>query len=171
MEEVKTAWHWWWGWETEKVENWLEEMERDGWSLFELEYFILHFKFKKVESRKMRYCIDHQNKVDDNYFELFKEDGWELVDDAISWFIWRKSYESKRPSIYSDTKSLIERNNQQIRNMSIITLITIILLYFVIISDFKLISPVLVVPIAFFIVKIIQLNRNNKKLKQNAIKC
>lgn len=119
----------------------------------------------------MRYCIDHQNKVDDNYFELFKEDGWELVDHAISWFIWRKSYSTKRPSIYSDTKSLIERNNQQIRNMSIITLFTLILLYFVLISNFKLISAVLMIPIVFFIVKIIQLNRNNKKLKQNAIKC
>lgn len=35
MKEIKTTWHWWWGWESEKIENWLEEMELAGWSLFE----------------------------------------------------------------------------------------------------------------------------------------
>ena len=82
--------------------------------------------------------------VEDNYFELFKEDGWELVDNKMGpWFIWRKPYEDEKPNIYTDTKSLIERNNRQIRTISFGVLITLILLYIVLINNFdnsKLIS-------------------------------
>ena len=71
------------GWEIEKFENWLEEMEWGGWNLSKVDY-ILRFKFAKGKSRKMRYCVDHQNNVENNYFELFKEDGWVLVDEEGS---------------------------------------------------------------------------------------
>ena len=75
----------------------------------------MRLKFKKGESRKIRYCLDYQSRIDDNYFELFKEDGWKLVDNKIGpRFIWRKSYEDEKPHIYTDTKSLIERNNRQL---------------------------------------------------------
>ena len=175
MKEVKTVWRMWGGWNIEKVENWLEEMEQNGWSLFKFDFTMMRFKFKKGKSGKIRYCLDYQMNVEDNYFELFKEDGWELVDYTISpWYIWRKSYEDKRPRIYTDTKSLIERNNRQIRNISIGAFISLILLYIVLISDFdktKLLSALLILSLVFYGYLIVQLYRYNKKLKQNAIKC
>ena len=47
MKEVKTVWHWWWGWNIEKVENWLEEMEKNGWNLIKVDFTKMRFKFKK----------------------------------------------------------------------------------------------------------------------------
>jgi hypothetical protein len=174
MKEEKTVWHWWTGWEIEKFENWLEEKEREEWNLSKVDY-ILRFRFEKGESRKMRYCVDYQNSVEDNYFELFKEDGWVLVDEKIApWYIWRKSYEDERPNIYTDTKSLIERNNRQIRNVIIGVFISLILLYFVLIGNFdgtKLISTVLIMSFVFYGYLMAQYYRYNKKLKQDAIKC
>ena len=174
MKEIKTVWRWWTGWEIEKVENWLEEMEQDGWNLSKVDY-ILRFKFEKGESRKMRYCVDHQNKVEDNYFELFKEDGWVLMDEKIApWYIWRKSYEDERPDIYTDTKSLIERNNRQIRNIFIGVFISLFLLYLVLIGNFdstKLISALLIISLVFYGYLTAQYYWYNKKLKQNAIRC
>lgn len=175
MKEVKTVWRMWGGWDIEKVENWLEDMEQNGWSLFKFDFTMMRFKFKEVESRKVRYCLDYQMNVEDNYYELFKEDGWELVDYTISpWYVWRKPYEDNKPSIYTDTISLIERNNRQIRNISIGALISLILLYIVLINDFdktKIISVLLILSLVFYGYLIIQIHRYNKKLKQNAIKC
>jgi hypothetical protein len=175
MKEVKTVWRMWGGWDIEKVENWLEDMEQNGWSLFKFDFTMMRFKFKKVKSRKVRYCLDYQMNVEDNYYELFKDDGWELVDYTISpWYVWRKPYEDNKPSIYTDTISLIERNNRQIRNISIGALISLILLYIVLINDFdktKLIFVLLILSLVFYGYLIIQIHRYNKKLKQNAIKC
>ena len=171
---VKTVWHWWWGWNTEKVENWLEAMERKGWHLVKVDFAQIKFSFKKGESRKVRYCFDFPMNDKENYFEIFKEDGWKLMDNKIGpWFIWSKSYQNERPNIYTDTKSLIERNNRQIRNISIGALISLILLYIMIISDFyetKLISALLILSLVFYVYLIIKLYRYNKKLKQNTIK-
>jgi hypothetical protein len=174
MNDIKTVWRWWVGWKIEELENWLEEMEQNEWSLFKFD-FNLRFKFKKGESRKIRYCIDFQSKVNDNYYEIFKEDSWELVDNKSGiWFIWRKPYEDERPNIYTDTKSLIERNNRQIRNVIIGVFISLILLYFVLIGNFdgtKLISTVLIMSFVFYGYLMAQYYRYNKKLKQDAIKC
>lgn len=174
MKEEKIVWRWWTGWEIEKVENWLEEMEQDGWNLSKVDY-ILRFKFEKGKSRKMRYCVDYQNNVEDNYFELFIEDGWVLMDEKIApWYIWRKSYENERPAIYTDTKSLVERNNRQIRNVFIGVFLSLVLLYVVLIGNFdstKLISALLIMSLVFYGYLIAQYYRYNKKLKQNEIKC
>lgn len=175
MKEVKTVWRMWGGWEVEKMENWLEEMELNGCSLFKFDFTMMRFQFKKGEGRKMRYCFDYQSNVGDEYFEIFKEDGWELTDDTISpWYVWRKAYEDKRPSIYTDTRSLIERNNRQIRNIGLGVLISLILLYLVLITGFdntKVISLLLILSIVFYGYLIAQIYQYNKKLKHNAIKC
>lgn len=136
---------------------------------------MMRFQFKKHEGRKMRYCFDYQSNVGNDYFEIFKEDGWELVDDTISpWHIWRKYYDDKRPSIYTDTRSLIERNNRQIRNIGFGALISLILLYLTLVTGFdntNLIPVLLILSLIFFGYLIARIYQYNKKLKLNAIKC
>jgi hypothetical protein len=175
MKNVKTAWHWWWGWNTEKVENWLEEMEKKGWHLVKVDFAQIKFSFKKGQSRKVRYCFDFPMNDEDNYFEIFKEDGWKLMDNKIGpWFIWSKSYQNERPNIYTDTKSLIERNNRQIKTVIFGVFVTLFLLSVLLISNFdttKLISALLIMSLVFYGYIITKLYQNNKKLKQNAIKC
>jgi hypothetical protein len=175
MKEVKTVWRMWGGWEIEKMENWMEEMEQKGWTLFKYDFTMMRFQFKKEESRKVRYCFDYQSNVGADYFDIFSDDGWELVNETISpWYIWRKSYDDKKPRIYTDTRSLIERNNRQIRNISLGALISLILLYLVLITGFdntKLISTLLIIFIVFFGYLIAQLYQYNKKLKTTTIKC
>ena len=175
MKEVKTVWRWWWGWNTEKIENWLEEMEKKGWNLIKIDLFQTRFTFKKGKSRKMRYCWDYPNYTGDNYFEIFKEDGWESMDNKMGpWFIWRKPYDDERPNIYTDKKSLIEKNNRQIRTVIFGVVVTLILLAIVLIVNFslsKLISAILILSMVFYGYIIVKLYQYNKKLKINAIKC
>jgi len=175
MGEVKTVWHWWWGWNTQKVEYWLEEMERKGWNLTKVDFAQVRFSFKKGKVRKMRYCWDYPSMPGENYFELFKEDGWESMDNKRGpWFIWRKPYEEERPNIYTDKKSLIEKNNRQIRTVIFGLVVTLILLSVVLIFNFslsKFISTILILSMVFYGYIIVQLYQYNKKLKTNAIKC
>ena len=174
MGETKTAWHWWWGWDPEKIEKWLEEMELDGWNLISVGFAYIVFKFEKGESRKMSYCVDYQINVGNNYFELFKEDGWELTDDKIiPWYIWRKPYENEKPDIYTDTKSLIERNNRLLKTVGILVLLEIFIFYRTSVGGSDEIKSIMMILISLTLVFIgyvtAQLYRCNKKLKESEI--
>jgi hypothetical protein len=172
MEKIKTVWRWWWGWNPEKIENWLELMENEGWHLSKLDFNYIRFKFENGESRKIRYCVDYQINVQENYFELFKEDGWELVDDkSVPWFIWRKSYQDERPHIYTDTKSLIERNNRQIWTVGLVVPVEIFVFYMVLehSSGEIWLLALLFLIIVFLGYVTLQLYRYNKKLEKNEI--
>lgn len=175
MKDIKIVWHWWWGWNTEKVENWLEEMEKKGLNLIKVDFAQYRYTFKKGKVRKMRYCFDYPAYVKDNYFEIFSEDGWESMDNKMGpWFIWRKPYEDERPNIYTDTKSLIEKTGRQIRTVIFGVLVTLFLLFLVLISNFdstKVISALLIISLVFYGYIIARLYQYNKKLKMNAIKC
>lgn len=175
MKDDKVFWHWWWGWNTEKMETWLEEMENKGYHLFKIDFAQIRFTFRKGESKKMRYCFDFPSYVEDSYFEIFKEDGWELMDNKMGpWFIWRKSYQNERPNIYTDTKSLIERTRRQIRTVIFGIVVTLIIISIVLISNFygsKVISALLTLSIVFYCYIIAKLYKYNKKLKLNAVKC
>jgi hypothetical protein len=175
MKDVKTVWHWWWGWNTEKVENWLEEMENKGYNLVKVDFAQVRFSFKKGNVRKMRYCWDYPKNPGDHYFEIFSEDGWESMDNKMGpWFIWRKPYENERPNIYTDTKSLIEKTSRQIRTVIFGVFVTLFILLLVFIGNFdstKVISVLLILSLVFYGYIIARLYQYKKKLKQNAIKC
>jgi len=175
MKEEKTVWRMWGGWEIEKMENWLEEMEMEGWALYKFDFTMMRFKFKKSESRKARYCFDYQSNVGDDYYGIFQEDGWELVDETISpWHIWRKPYQDNRPGIFTDTRSLVERNNRQIRNITLAAIISLILLYIEWITGLSyagIIPILLIFSLIFYAYLITRIHQHNKKLKNNAIKC
>ncbi|OEC85832.1 MULTISPECIES: DUF2812 domain-containing protein [Methanobacterium] len=173
MGETKTACHWWWGWNPEKIENWLEEMELNGWNLVSVGFAYIVFKFEKGESRKMRYCVDYQINVGNNYFELFKADGWELADDKIiPWYIWRKPYENERQSIYTDTKSLIERNNRLIKTVGILVPLEIVVFYLLLEHNSGIVwALVFIVLILTFLGYVTaQLYLYNKKLEKSEIR-
>lgn len=173
MNETKTVWRWWWGWHPEKIENWLEEMEQDGWHLAKVDVNYLRFKFEKGESRKISYCVDYQLNVQENYFQLFKEDDWELVDDKnVPWFIWRKPYQDERPHIYTDTKSLIERNNRQMWTVGILLPVEIFIFCMVLMHGS---AEIWVLAMLFLVILLLgyvtlQLYRHNKKLENNEIR-
>lgn len=79
MSTLKTSWYLWWGWNPEKVEDWLEDMESKGWNLYQVDMLATRFKFKKDASQKVRYCVDYQPNIETQYIKLFNDDGWELI--------------------------------------------------------------------------------------------
>lgn len=128
MKETMKATKWWWGWEPEKIENWLEEMEAQGWHV---DYGIglgTTFFFTRGEPRKMRYCADYQNKVTSEYSRIFHDVGWELVYSHMGWYIWRMPYEEERPEIYTDMGATVDRNKRLMLMLGVVGMLQILVI-------------------------------------------
>ncbi len=123
MSDVKRVFKWWWAWSHDRIENWLEEMEAQGWNLFHVDCIAVRFHFTKGKSRRMRYCTDYQPKIDPEYKNVFFDAGWELVYSENGWYIWRMEYQGTRPEAYSDVDSLIERNKRFIWIISMLCIV------------------------------------------------
>lgn len=101
---------WWWAWDYEMIENWLEEMEGQGWTLIDTNLKGVFFNFERSKPAKARYCIDYQTKLTPEYIRIITDDGWKLYPVGMGWYILRKEYEDVRPDLYNDFDSLITRN-------------------------------------------------------------
>ena len=171
MREVKTAWRLWWEWNPERIENWLEEMAREGWLLFQVDFASLRFKFIRGEANQIRYSTDYQENPGDDYFKLFKDDGWELVWSGIfGWYIWRKPFSGERPNIYTDKETIINRTKRSIRVTWTLLLFNILLLLLIFVlgpglnkieEAIGLTATLLlaIIPLVFIIVQLIRYNR------------
>ncbi|MDF2534844.1 MAG: hypothetical protein K0R18_1001 [Bacillales bacterium] len=176
MKILKTSWYLWWGWNPEKVESWLELMEEKGWNLYQVDMMATRFKFKKDESKKVRYCVDYQSNIESQYIKIFNDDGWELVwSDDFGWYIWKKVYINERPSIYTDYISLIDRNNRLINVLKPIFFLLIFFFIFLIIpmidtNFFKFLFWFYIFILSLYTLIFYQIKKYNKKLKENTIR-
>lgn len=117
---------WWWAWDYEEIENWLENMEKNGLRLIGTNVKGLLFSFEKCKSAKARYCIDYQSKLTPEYLAIINDDGWQLYQIGLGWYILRKEYEDERPDLYTDFESLIARNKALLAWISIALIVEII---------------------------------------------
>src|SRR5262245_53049301 len=114
MSEIKKVFRGWTGAKPEIIGDWLEKMEAEGWHLFRVTWGGTRFHFHRGEPRKMRYCVDYQNTTDPNYVGIFEDAGWEKMLSYAGWYFWRMPYSDKKPEIFTDLDSLIERNKRLI---------------------------------------------------------
>ncbi|MDF2722285.1 MAG: hypothetical protein K0Q59_1960 [Paenibacillus sp.] len=112
MSNTKRVTKWWWAWEPERLELWLEQMAAQGWHLVKVKWGATRFYFEKGEPQQVRFGLDYQTKQDPNYKVIFQDAGWEFMYGASGWYIWKMPYSGTRPAIYTDLDSMIERNNR-----------------------------------------------------------
>jgi len=112
--------------------------------------------------------VDYQPKTEEDYLSLFDEDGWEMKwTGAGGWYLWRKPYTAERPDIFTDSNSLIERNNRLIKLLKPLFFMLIIFFMMLLVSDkrFQWLLWFYVPLIALYIFMLAQLQKYNKKLK------
>jgi hypothetical protein len=142
MEKIK-KFKWWWGWNSQEIENWLEKMALSGYRLTDVTSIGVFFSFEKAQCKKTRYCIDYQQEIGPSYIENLTDNGWEIIKMGSGWYICCKEYEGDRPDLFTDFDTLISRNNK---------------LMFVIISSglpFFLISPFILMFIGISIIRLV----------------
>lgn len=106
---------WWWAWEHEEIEKWLEEMENSGLKLVDVSWDGIKFSFEKAKPRKTKFCVDYQTKLTPQYIALVRDDSWDIYKMGFGWYILRKEYDDEEPIFYNDFEPLIQRNKKLIK--------------------------------------------------------
>ena len=116
METMKIR-KWFFVWDYDKMEAWLNGMAMEGWALDEVG--ICEFRF--VRSEPGEYGVRVQMGVcDENYERLLKEDGVEKVGFLGPWGFYRKKTEDGPFELYSDIDSRIDHINKIARVLTVI---------------------------------------------------
>ncbi|ETI67089.1 DUF2812 domain-containing protein [Neobacillus vireti] len=103
-----------WMYAPDKLEQWLEEMEEQGYNLYRVSKTGTVFHFFIGRPRKVCYCADYQNIADESYFDIHREAGWKSVFKSFGslqkWSIWVREYSEgkERPQIYSDKSNQLK---------------------------------------------------------------
>ncbi|QKY70724.1 DUF2812 domain-containing protein [Lentibacillus sp. CBA3610] len=111
---VKTKWKFGWNYEPDKLKQWLEKMEQDGYNLVRISMAGVRFHFVAGKPRNVSYNADYQTTRNQNYFAIHKEAGWRLMYTSGSfqtkWAIWAKEYQDSEepPQLYSDSKHMLK---------------------------------------------------------------
>lgn len=95
-----------WAWDDYKEEAWLRQMAQSGWHLVQVRLFT--YIFVAGEPRDFVYRLDFipTDKKKDEYFQLFRDAGWEHVDKLIGWEYWRKEAKAgESTEIFTDVES------------------------------------------------------------------
>jgi hypothetical protein len=113
MEKEKlTKCKWFWAWEDEKEEKWLEAMSRNGWHL-DNPGLPCVYHFIKGEPRDYSYRLDFRTgslKNLQEYLQICRDAGWEMVGRMSTWYYFRKECrEGEKPEFYSDKDSKIQK--------------------------------------------------------------
>lgn len=102
---------WFWGWQDDKQEAWLEEMSREGLQMTNIKAFGRYvFKVDTTKEYVYRMDFDRTSGRDSDYFRLIEEAGWERVIQVLGWQYWRKeTSEGKSAEIFTDNESKIKK--------------------------------------------------------------
>lgn len=104
MSETKTMHKWFWVWEFEKEERWLNEMAQEGWSLKKASFCT--YVFEKTEPGE--YIIRVETLDNSSDFENFMEElGAESVGRCFRWGYFRRKSELGEFDMFSDIDSRI----------------------------------------------------------------
>ena len=89
MSETKTVFHFFTIADFEEEELWLREQHNRGWKLTNAAVFL--YTFEKCAPEDVIYRLDYKNGEEtEDYFQMFREYGWEYFDQNAGWLYFRK---------------------------------------------------------------------------------
>lgn len=103
---------WFWAWEDEKEEKWLEAMSQNGWHL-ENPGLPCVYHFIKGEPRDYSYRLDFRTgsfKSLQEYLQICRDADWEMLGRMSSWYYFRKECQgTEKPEFFSDNDSKVQK--------------------------------------------------------------
>ena len=104
MGNSRTIRKWFWVWEFEKEENWLNEMALNGWVLEIVGFCTYHFVRREPEEYTVRL---EMRPYDESYVQFMEETGAEFVGRMMMWIYFRKKTADGPFDLFSDIDSRI----------------------------------------------------------------
>ena len=106
MAERKTIRKWFWVWDFEEQERWLNEMAEEGWALTGVGF--CRYEFEKTEPNEYTIRLELK-QPDDNYISFVEETGAEYIGKApASWLFFRRKSELGQFDLISGIDSKIQ---------------------------------------------------------------
>lgn len=103
----------------EEEEIWLCNQHKNGWKLSKI-ITPCFYIFEKCTPENVAYRLDYKNNEEtDNYFQIFRDYGWEHIGRCFGWLYFRKPLGEtdsvQEGEIFSDNESRIDMINHVIK--------------------------------------------------------
>ncbi len=109
MKEIKTIYKWFWVWDFDKEELWLNKMANQGWVLDGVSFC----RYRFVQCQAEEYIVRlEMHSYDQNYIEFMSETGAEYIGRMVQWIYFRKKISDGEFNIFSDLDSKIAHLNR-----------------------------------------------------------
>jgi len=177
---------WFWPWQDEKEEAWLEKMSQEGLHLKSVQLPCIYY-FDTGQPRQFAYRLDYiatdKDKMQE-YLQIFQDAGWEYLGEMSNWRYWRKLVApGETPEIFTDIESKLRKYRRLLGYMGFFLFFLVFMglnIFFhqprgdsdsrFWISVLYLVAGVLyAVVIPMYVVVVIQLLRRINQLKKKAI--
>lgn len=109
MAERMTQYKWFWAWDFDKEERWLNEMASNGWVLVGVGF--CRYTFERCEPGEYSIRLEMRD-YDDNYISFIEETGAEYIGRWFRWQFFRKRSECGQFDLYSDIDSKLSHLNR-----------------------------------------------------------
>jgi hypothetical protein len=112
-QEIVRKSKWFWPWQDDKEEAWLEEMSHQGLHLKQAQ-IMAQYDFVPGQPTDYTYRLDFQSSFQkqkkDEYLRLFSDTGWEHLGEMNGWQYFRKISQSGEASeIFTDPETKIQK--------------------------------------------------------------
>jgi len=124
MKEYLKIHKWFWVWEFEKEEQWLNTMAQSGWLLNEVGFCTYQF----IPCTPGEYTVRLEMRDHDNaYISFMQETGAEYIGRMVKWIYFRKKTQDGIFDIFSDIDSRISHLDRIGKGLSVIGLANLLI--------------------------------------------
>ncbi len=124
-----------WNYSPDKTEQWLIEMEGNGFNLVRMGKLGHSFYFIRSKPRKMIYHIDYQKRKSPTYFSMNEESGWKVYFTSVTRYysisVFGQEYDDIEPEYYNDVENKVKHAKSYML-MYLVPLLSLGIMYFVI---------------------------------------
>lgn len=117
MMESRTMRKWYWVWDFDKEDDWLNDMALNGWVLDSVGFCTYRF----VRCEPGEYSVHTEmHPADEGYVDFMRETGAEYVGRMMMWMYFRKKTEDGPFDLFSDIDSRIGHLNKIGKMLSVV---------------------------------------------------
>lgn len=103
----------------EEEEVWLRNKHKNGWKLLRMTQPCFYI-FERCTPEDMTYRLDYKNNAEtSNYFQIFRDYGWEYINQSVGWLYFRKpsseTDSEQNDEIFSDNESRLDMINHVVK--------------------------------------------------------
>jgi len=172
----KTVYKWFWAWEFDKEEKWLNEMAAKGLTLVSMHFF--KYMFEETDPGEYQIRIELLDKrpnhpESETYIRFIEETGAEQIASWIDWVYFRKKTADGSFELFSDTTSRIRMLNRVIgllTTLGILCLVTggyNLFLYFLWESPISLVGLLPLAVSALLGIGLLRIRKQKKQLTKD----